>query len=737
MKNTFFHVVLFLSFYSATAQSFQYRNYKFQWAPGNPAAIPVEDQFKNEDAVILDEKFIYNAGGNRVPLYLDINSRANYFFIDESANAGGPIIQKHVRIKFLTTKGVKKYSTIVLPESFDPSSDWSTVRPELRDSIFRPRGEFECIRYFAARIIKPDGTIKAAIVDEKNQIEFDRQNRVTSKLYSWIFRIINLEPDDELELDYSYENVYNIDPTFRIFFNGELPKQNFAMTFRYPYEDYYVLTYANGANPDDSIMETKTHPKYTEYYFSKKNLPGGINEVGGRPYTQYPYITFYEHLRDFGLMNPTTKFITRPLPYPWSYVLLPMVGYQYQNLKFHLARQDRTTQALNNFYKTEKSKVPDTSLTAFMTSVQHTLATDFKYHNDREYFEGDDGELEHLGKYIEQKTMREISRHRIYDEIFARADRNYYAALLCDKRVSIIDIGEFKNSTSFRTCFAVPGEQNYTFLYPKSYRFGYEANELPFYYEDIPTVLIPRHEPFEKSTDMVPDVNFYSARTPFSGVKDNLRITTAMVNVSLDSLRMHLSARIKLSGQFSTITRGYYLYGDRDTTINPSYYNTIASIAEDSKHLSVVVGELKKEFPYDVSVTMNLSSLSGITKETDGTYSIDLEGWFNNVIDENFTAVNRRLDYYPDFQFQDAHKYMFRFNKKVQVLNAAEIVKEISNGFSDYSIKISQPEEETIFFETFYMVKPGYAPATNAKDVQEVFEAIKNLNVSSLKFKTQ
>jgi hypothetical protein len=683
MKKFSLFVVACVTYLTSDAQSFSYRNYKFEWPKEHPSSIPVEDQFKNEDAVILEEKLIFNAAGNRVPPYLDLNRRANYFFISDALHEGGPIIQKHVRIKFLTTKGVKKYSRIVLPESFDPSSDWSTIRPENRDSIFRPRGEFECIRYFAARIIKPDGTIKAAIIDEKTQIELNRQNKITSKLFSWIFRIINLEVDDELELDYSYENVFNIDPTFRIFFNGALPKQNFKMTFRYPYEDYYVLTYANGAFPDDSIMETSSHPKYTEYHFSKKNLPGGINEPGGRAYTQYPYITYYEHLRDFGIMNPTTKFITRPLPYPWSYVLLPLVGYQYQNLKFHLARMDHTTQSLNNFYREERAKVADTSLSAFMCSVQHTLAYDFKYEDDREYFEGDNGELEHLGKYIDKKTMREISRHRIYDEIFDRTNRNHYAALLCDKRISLIDVHEYKNSTSFRTCYAFQGEEGYVFLYPKSYRYGYEANELPFYYEDISTVLIPRHEPFEKSTDMVPDVNFFTVKTPFSGVKDNTRITSAMVNVSLDSTSLRLTGTVKLSGQFSTITRGYYMNADRDTTVNPSYYNTIASIAEDSKHLSVVAGELNQKFPFDVTVSINLSNFSAINKETDGTYSIDIDGWFNNVIDEDYSSVNRHLNYYPDFQFQDSHKYMFRFDKKVQVMNAAQLEKEISNGFAD------------------------------------------------------
>ena|GEM_PF-1899406 len=735
MKLSLLLVSASLAFQFATAQSFQYRNYKFEWAPGHPKAIPVEDQFKNEDAVILEEKCIYNSGGNRVPPYLTINTRANYFYIDESTNGASPIVQKHVRIKFLTQKGIKKYSTVVLPESFDPSSDWSTVRPEKRDSIFRPKGEFDCIRYFAARILKPDGSIGAAILDEKTQLEIDRHNEATAKLYNWIFRIINLEPGDELELDYSYEGAFNYDPSTRIFFNGEIPKQNFDLTFRYPDIDYYVLTYSNGANPYDSVMETKTRPKATEYYFSKKNLPGGLREPGGRPYTQYPYITYYEHKRDFGIMDPTTKFITRPLPYPWSYVMLPLVGYQYENLKLHLSKLDNATQTMNEFLKTEKSKVSDTSLAAIMSSIHHTIAAEFKYQPDPELFEGDEETIERLGNYVGNSTVREISRHRIYDELFLRLNKDYYSSLFCDKRISQMDINEYKNSTSFRLGYAIPYQQNFIYLYPKSYRMGYEANELPFYYEDIQTVLIPRHEPSEKKYELVPQVNFTFTKTPFSGVKENIRITSALVKVSLDSLYLAFNARIKLSGQFSTMMRGYYLYGERDSTVNPSYFNTIASVADDVKHLEVSVTSTSSQFPYDASVTINLSNHTAVAKEADGSYSIDLDGWFNNVIDEDFTAVNRHLDYYPDFQFQDSHKYMIKFDKKVQVTNADVVQKSISNGFADYSIKVSQPAEETIMIETSYIVKPEYAPAAHAKDVQDVFDAIKNLNASSLKIK--
>ncbi|MEO8085932.1 MAG: hypothetical protein ABI763_03880 [Bacteroidota bacterium] len=736
MKHTIFLLAALCCYLVSGAQSFKYRNYNFEWAPGHPEAIAVEDTFKNEDAVILEEKCIYNAGGNKVPPYLSINSRANYFYIDESTNGISPIVQKHVRIKFLTQQGIKIYSKFVLPESFDPSGDWSTVRPENRDSIYRPKGEFECIRYFAARILKPDGSIKPAVLDEKTQLEIDLHHQTISKVYSWIFRIINLEEGDELELDYSYEGAYNYDPSCYIYFNGDLPKQRYNLVFRYSYEDYYVLTYSNGAEPYDSIMETKTHPKYTEYYFSKKNLPGGISETGGRPYRQYPYITYYDHQRDFGIVNPITKFISRPLPYPWSYVMVPLVNYQYENLKLHLSKLDNATLAMNDLYEAEKNKVNDTSPAALMSSIQHTLADEFTYQQDPELYENDPNEIEHLGKFIQNKTVRQISRHRIYDELFLRTDKDYYAALFCDKRVAEIDMNEYKSSATFRTGYAAPYKGNFIYLYPKSYRFGFEANELPFYYEDIRSILIPQHEPSEKKYDLVPSVHFTFVKTPFSGVKDNLRITSALVNASLETMTLTFNARIKLSGQFSTIMRGYYLYHERDTTVNPSYFNTIASIADDEKKAEVNVTSTSKQFPYEASVSINLSSHTSITKESDGSYSIDLDGWFNNVIDEDFSAINRHLDFYPDFQFQDSHKYMMKFDKKVQVTNIEQLQKTISNGFADYTIKISQVDESSVILETSYIVKPEYAPAAHAKDVQDVFDAIKKLNDSSLKIKT-
>ena len=115
-----------------------------------------------------------------------------------------------------------------------------------------------------------------------------------------------------------------------------------------------MLICHNGAKPVDSVMETPNSPHYTEYYFENRNLSGGILDPGGRPYTQFPYITYYHHLRDFGVVDPNTKFVVKPMPYPWTYSLLSSVGYQYDDLNLHLQRKDKTTIKLNEFFEEEK-----------------------------------------------------------------------------------------------------------------------------------------------------------------------------------------------------------------------------------------------------------------------------------------------------------------------------------------------------------------------------------------------
>jgi len=730
----FYHFILLNLLFNTliSAQSFKYRKRNFEWSTEKPVSIKLDDSFLSEDAVILEEKCIFNEGGNRVPEYTFLNYSANYAFFDRSVQGVNPIVQKHLRIKFLTQIGIDKYTKFILPESFDPSSDNYNIRPQWRDSILRPLGEFECIRYFAARIIKPDGSIIKAIVDESTYEEIFNSITFTKKYYKWIFQINNIEVGDELELDYSYEGVYNYGYSNRIFFHDRIPIQKLDFTFRFPMRDLYIMSYHNGAYPVDSIMVTPSTPHYTEYMFQMNNLKGCINETGSRPYKQLPFITFYKHDMNFGIADPKTNFIKTPLPYPWSFAMLPTVGYKYEDLNLRLSRMDHTTRILNTYAETLRKNAGDTAAAFIISELQHDLAENFDFKEDPGYYHGEKNDLEKLGSNVENNVLRQMSRIRLYDEIMMRLDRPYYHSLLTDKRISEIDINRYEPIIASRVSIAVPYNDFILNYYPKSYRFGYEANELPFYYEDIFSFLSPQFEKAEKKYELVPLVKFKFIKTPSSSQNDNFRNTACKLSISLDSLKINVQSKIQLTGQFSTLTRGYYLYGSVDTTINPAYYKIIANTADQPLATKMNVTPVDKKYPFEVMVNQEFSTNNRLKKVNDKEFSIKLEDWFNNITDEDFQAKNRYLDYYPDFQSQDIHRYLFHFDHPVEVTNIQTFQKKINNSFTDYEINASQPGPQDVLLECTYVVKPVSVPASNAKDVENVFNAIHEINASVL-----
>ena len=729
---TILYLLVFCCSTFALGQSLKYRNYQYHWEESTPSAMPVEPMFSAADAVILKERVNYNAGGNISPNRFYLTEVYNQFVVRQSSDGLSPVVSKYIRIKYRTQKGIDMNSTFIIPESFDLQSDCYSVRVDQRDSILRPKGEFECVRYFAARIITPDGKIKEAKVNESAQLEVERYNQIDRKFYNWIFQVTNLNPGDELEVAYAYEGAYNKETSSRIFFHGKLPKQNYRLIFHYPSRDVYIMNYYNGAEPDDSVMVTTGNPSYTEYVFHRKNLQGDITEPGARPYMELPYISYYRHNLDFGRINEKTKFVEKALPYPWIMILFPQVHFQEQNIKDHFSRSDRTTVAINNFLAEEKKKVRDTSMAVIMSTVHHTIASEFKYSPDFEYYSGDNGELENLGKYVEKQILRNVSRDNLYRQLMDRFDRDYYKVLFVDKRIAKLNPQKFDAVSSGRFGYAAKYRDNvFFYFYPKSSRFGYETNELPFYYEDIDILLIPQHEPYLNQFDEIPRVNLLAIKTPYSTENENMRTANAMVNVSLDSMQLNFDLRLKIAGQFSTLIRPYYLNNDRDTTVSSEYYRLITDGLDKGNVVSNVMNT-DKNFPYETGINSSFRDRSRLSKGDNNSFSIRLNGLFNNVIDKDFSSFDRRLDYYPDFRFTDIHRYMLKFDYPVKPENINELQTEIKNSFGEYSVKVNQRDEKSIFIEAVFIVKTEVVEARAAKDVEEIFDAIKKMNRSLL-----
>ncbi len=729
MRFSLFLLILISSCSSHTfSQSFDYRKYNYQWKEARPDPIILNTIYSNEDAVILDEKCIYNLTGNLVQPYSTVNSVGNYFFIDESSQGKSPIVQKYVRIKFLTQKGIDKFSSIVLPESFDPQHDLLLVPHSKRNSLRRPKGEFECIRYFAARIIKPDGSVRNALVNETTEKEIQPRDGRDITFYNWIFRVNGLEPGDELELDYSYEGSYTISSSSKVFFSGDLPKQNYQLTLRQRQKDTYFIFDHNTTHPADTNEKGGSNMKYRDIIYKEKNLKGGITECGSRPAKQLPYISFYLHHLDFGAYQSNSAVLQYPLPYPWWFKLSSLLSYQYDDLNFKLKWTDKTTTEMNKFIAEERTKIKDTSAAALVSGIHHTIAESFAYQNDINYIEGKDNKLEKLGKNVENKTLRQISRHHFYNEIFLRVDREYYLSIMADKRTDHIDPERYEEIGFQSWFYSVPYEDQFLFFYPKASRFGYEANEFPFYFEDVLTALIPQHLPVEKKTDIMPYVEYKFVRTPRSSHEDNTRQTTALILASLDSLNIKAKGKLKLSGQFSTLTRGYYIYQSVDTTINPVYYKSIKDLADSGNEVRIQNETLSTLFPFLASFSFDFDKENFLRRENDSIYSFKLDGWFNNYIDSNFSASNRQLNYYPDFKSEDVHRFMLQFDQPVKLLESEALSDTISNSYGNYILKIEQKDAHKVLIETSLVVRAEMVPSSKARDVESVFNAIEALN---------
>jgi hypothetical protein len=134
-------VLLCVLAFASQGQDKSYRNYNYKWSA--PETMALDQKFLNEDVVILDEvtslELIHD------PAYYRYNYNIE--------------IEKRIRLRFNTQKGIDKYNVVSMPETFDPFAD--NFFHELSPAVagHQPKGDFDFLKYFKARIIRPDGSV--------------------------------------------------------------------------------------------------------------------------------------------------------------------------------------------------------------------------------------------------------------------------------------------------------------------------------------------------------------------------------------------------------------------------------------------------------------------------------------------------------------------------------------------------------------------------------------------------
>jgi hypothetical protein len=331
-----------------------------------------------------------------------------------------------------------------------------------------------------------------------------------------------------------------------------------------------------------------------------------------------------------------------------------------------------------------------------------------------------------MGEYLASGKINDRSRYDIYVGLISSLEMRYFTAYLADNRSGEISNEYFEPTVSNDYLFAVLLEGGEVqFLYPKKERFGYYLNELPFYFENSLTRLIFLDD-FRYHKEAIQE-EFRSVKTPASNYSDNVRQQSAEVNVDINRQKVKLDARISLSGQFSTLGRGSYLYGSCDPTVNPAYCERFGeSFSSIINQNTYQVLDVKQDFPFKAEITAAFNADKVLSSAGD-TLVLDLTGWFDHITDENLNAKSRILPYYPDFKYSDTYTYQFQFNRKVEIIDPIPIAR-IENKYAGLMFSGQQKPDGNLVIMSKLIVVADKIAAEDINEVSDIQDKIKELN---------
>jgi len=694
----------------ASAQSYyKYRKYDYEWEKKKPAIPVVNVQFEKEDAVVLSEDVEWEV-------------------YDKSFKT---VLRKKTLIKFLSQEGIDKFSKISLPESVDPAWDKFEDPLEHRVRIPKLRNLKPEVIYFASRIFDENNVAKESIVNDYIDTIKQKFDNRTNFLFDFKFDVSNLEVGDVLEVHYAlyfplfdpnrlYNRVtassFGLSSYFRFFFHSDIAKQKINWNFIYPSNQYYVFSFNNNANPTSEKKETENWTVTLNWQW--ENLPACTNEVNAKLYKELPFVNYYRHNKEYG--HYSEYDLEELAPYSWHYLFRPIFRYKSDIGPFFIQSfTSKKEKATNAFYQRQANEVEDKTPLNLVNQWHSYVVENFKYQNDSAYFQGEDDGLEKVGKFINNETLREISRNSFYQGMLDRSVGDYYQAKLTDNRVGEVDF-YFGNK--------ILGEQNYfyfnddvqdCFLMPKRDQRGYWLNELPFYLINTNTILIKQsiESRFDKDNIIYYQLDKMNDK--------NFRNVSIDCNIELDKKELYATAQIDLVGQFSTLTRDLYHYDKcTDLSINDRYaFKLFNSLESDS--IQLLSANANKKVPFDAEYKMkyNLADFFNIDKEK---ITFQLKDIFQHIISEGFKAENRDLTYYSDFVFKDDFELVIKFDKEVKLLEDS-IDNKVENDFGSFTYKFEQLDDETISISTKHVQLQESVKATEAYLIEQIFSIIEEI----------
>jgi hypothetical protein len=500
------------------------------------------------------------------------------------------------------------------------------------------------------------------------------------------------------------------------FFNGKLHKHRYQLRVDATLTQGFNL---HGA-PPDSISVTN---KKRITYWRLEDLRACTNEVNARLHNDLPFIVYGTAVNsDLYMHGHVVSTSLGGIPYMYSNIpywvsilrLREAKAPAYRRLALKRIGIDAQTRKVrdwaNGFGGVELHPVEKA------LRGHNRIARDFSFQWDDAWYDNEDMSLLKPGDLLFDKTLREIGRYNQYSKLLSTLRLRYETIYLHDKRAGFLSEYDLTNLWENELLFQLVNEGRRFYFHPKGRRGGYFVNELPFYWEGT-SGLLADIDMLWSNNPKSPEFTLLGTSPPSS----NTRHTQVNVYVDKDK-NMEISAQILLKGQFSTMTRDAYLYGERDSTIMPDYGRRYL---HDDSRVDLIDGPAEQH-PYNTDISLSAVLSHRVKMSDEGSAELDLIDFFPFLIPAGFKAESRDIPFYWDFLQQDRYSVELSFDYDVQVEEQDLRYGSIDLG-TQLHISVAQTSSSSFIVSAALLVTTERVPAGRANDLQEVFEAARML----------
>ena len=662
---------------------------------------------QNEDLIVLNEEMEVNITGRKTVLMI-------------------ATVTNNLTIVIKTADGLSEFQPFKLPKKFDELYIYHA--PTVRN-IDWAYDNVEVLN-FEANINSVNSIQIIKEISTKRVLDMEG---FFGNINLFEYTIENLHIGDTLRLSYTYDIPFKDNwirlLSNRIFFHGKYPKKSYSLSWCHNKDLEVDSLFVNHVIPEVSLEGNKFC-----YHWNLNNLPGCLDESGSRPYKTLPYFVFVPQSYDFEY----THFD--------SYVQEFIPPYFLESSK----RQDELqieywdnvigNKSKNNLhYQKVADRIialtPDDTLgTARLRYFQQFMADSVVYDPALNYYNHNEDQIkQRAGVDLWGKTLKDNNIERIYGNIVPKLGVDLFTAYPVDIRVGEISPQYTPTVKDNDLLFGIAlNDKTLGFVVPKSDKNNYYFEEVPFYYEEIPVLLLH----YTDFPSMLEKRNFNrefrSYYTPASNWKDNYRKVQSKVNVDLNSNTLKFQTRVILSGQYSTLTRCVYFSNPIDSTINPQYHDPIWSIASNVEVKKVVTLHPQIYYPYKTTVNAEYT-IKNLLNIDNNQITIKPGNWFKMIYAKDICYEARFLDYYPDFVGSDSYSYMLEFDKPVKLISNQDDI-DFTNKYCHISFSIKQLGENRLLMTCNYSILSKIIDKESIVLVKEINDIISMIEQEEIVF---